>query len=167
MMGTESPNASSEDRQARRRGFKRKALYIALAGTASLIALGWLVFRASKFKGEVEETTTALNIYTDTLIQKDYSSAYQITSPKFRSAISYSDFVAYQSNLTTSLGRLKSAKQSNWDVDSINNATTATIDVNLQFDSGNIPLQFILHKEEGIWRVFSYKEPNGIGVRKN
>jgi hypothetical protein len=167
MIEAESQIASSEDRQARRRGFKRKALYIALAGTAFLIALSWLVLKASTFKGEVEQAMTALNIYTDTLIQKDYSSAYQITSPKFRSAISYSDFVAYQSNLTATLGRLKSATQSNWDVDSINSAKTATIDVNLQFESGNIPLQFILHKEEGIWRVFSYKEPNGIDVRKN
>jgi len=164
---THSPITSSAARQGRLRWIKRKALYIGLAGTAFLVVLGWLVSKATMFKSDVEQAMTALNIYTDTLIQMDYSSAYQITSPKFRSAISYPDFVAYQSKLTTSLGMLKSAKQSNWDVDSINSATLATIDVNLQFENGNIPLQFILHKEEGIGRVFSYKEPNGIDVTKN
>jgi hypothetical protein len=167
MMETQSSTTSSAGRQARRRGIKRKALYIGLAVTVFLIVLGWLVSEASMFKGEVEQAMTALNIYTDTLIQKDYSSAYQITSPKSRSAISYPDFVAYQSKLTSGLGMLKNAKQSNWDVNSINNATTATIDVNLQFEGGDMPLQFILKKEEGIWRVFSYKELHGIDERKN
>ncbi len=105
---------------------------------------------------------TALNIYTDTLIHQDYESAYQITSPSFRAAISYSALVDEQVKLTERFGRLKSAKQSDWDIDSIYNAKAASIKVNFQFERGCMAYEFKLCKEDGIWRVLSYKEPTGL-----
>ncbi len=139
----------------------RKKLYIALSITASLMVLGWMTAEIRLFKSEVEQVMTALNIYTDTLIQRDYESAYLITSPAFREAISYPALVMEQTKLAERLGRLKSAKQSDWNIDSINDAKTAIVKVNLQFERGSVEFQFTLHKEDGIWRVFSYKEPDG------
>jgi hypothetical protein len=66
--------------------------------------------------------------------------------------------VAEETKLTDRFGPLKSAKQTDWDIDSINDAKTAIVKVNLQFERGSINLQFALHKEIGIWRVFSYEE---------
>jgi hypothetical protein len=136
----------------------RKKFYIACAIGASLIILSWMAAEVRLFKGEVEQVMTALNIYTDTLIQHDYTNAYQITSPAFRETIGYPAFVTEQTRLTERFGRLKSAKQTDWDIDSINNAKAAIVKVNFQFARGNVNFQFALHKEIGIWRVFSYKE---------
>jgi hypothetical protein len=66
--------------------------------------------------------------------------------------------VTEQNKLTERFGRLKSAKQTDWEIDSINDAKAATVKVNLQYERGSVDFQFALHKEIGIWRVFSYKE---------
>jgi hypothetical protein len=145
----------------------RKNLYIATAIGASLIVLTWIAVEARLFKGEIEQVMTALNIYTDTLIQHDYESAYQITSPTFREAVSYSALVAEQAKLNEEFGALKNAKQTDWDIDSINDAKSAIVKVNLQFERGSSDFQFSLHKEDGIWRVFSYKEADGTAYGKN
>jgi hypothetical protein len=133
----------------------RKKLYLALSIGASLIILSWIGVEVRLFKGELEQVMTALNIYTDTLIQRDYESAYLITSPAFREGVSYPAFVTEQKELTERLGRLKSARQTDWDIDSINDAKSANVKVNLQFEDGSVDFRFTLHKELGIWRVFS------------
>ncbi len=117
-----------------------------------------MAFEVRLFKSEAEQVMTALNIFTYTLIQQDYESAYQITSPAFREANSYPAFVMEETKLTERLGHLKDAKQTYWDIDSIHDAKTALVSVSLQFEDGSVELQVAMHKEGGIWRVFSYKE---------
>jgi len=162
-----SLNTSASVDSTKRPEKSRKKFYIALAICACLIVLSWMVIEVLLFKGEVERSMTALNIYTDTLIQHDYESAYQITSPSFREAVSYPDLVMEQTKLTERFGRLESAKQTDWNIDSINNAKVASIKADLQFERGSLSFQFTLHKEDGIWRVFSYKEPDGTALGMN
>jgi hypothetical protein len=160
------PNTTASIDPTQHTGKSRKKLYIVLSICAILAVLGWLVVEVLGFKSEAEQAMTALNIYTDTLIQHDYESAYLITSPVFRASISYQAFVTKQTKLTERFGSLKSAKQTDWDLDSISDAKTAIVKANLQFDHGSFIYQFVLHKEVGIWRVFSYKEPDGTTLGK-
>jgi len=104
---------------------------------------------------------TALNVYTDTLIQRDYQSAYMIVSPAFRAATRYSELVDYESKLTKELGTLKSAKQTYWQVNEENGIAIARIQADLQFERGVVTIQFVLRKEDGIWRVSSSQSSNG------
>lgn len=160
-----SLNTSAPADAGKRSKNPRRTLSIAIA--AILIVLCWMVIEFRLFVGQAEQAMTALNIYTDTLIQQDYESAYLITSPAFRVAVSYPTLVEDQTKLNERFGRLKSAKQTDWDIDSINNAKIASIKADLQFERGNISFQFTLHKEDGIWRVFSYKEPGGTAMGEN
>jgi len=133
-----------------------------------LAAVGVLLIAAvcfgiwfKQFASKVEPPMNALNIYTDTLIQSDYQSAYTITSPAFRAATRYSELVDYQSKLTEEMGKLKSAKQTYWQVDEENGVAIAHIQANLQFERGMMTFQFVLRKEDGIWRVLSSQSSDG------
>jgi len=128
---------------------------------ALLIAAVCLAVWFKQFASKVEPPMTALNIYTDTLIQRDYQSAYIITSPAFRAATPYSELVDYQSKLTKELGNLKSAKQTYWQVHEENGIAMADIQADLQFEHGLKTFQFVLRKEDGIWRVLSSQSPDG------
>jgi len=140
----------------------RNKKYIVFGIVAGGLILGGLIASAvvcfKLFAHAVEPPMTALNIYTDTLIQKDYESSYAITSPALRAAISYPDFLKYQDLLTAKHGALKSAKQIYWDIETSNGTSTCTIQADLQFESSKLKFEFVLRKEDGIWRVFSYRD---------
>jgi len=112
------------------------------------------------FARRTEPPMNALNIYTDTIIHDDFQSAYQIAAPSFRTSVRFQDLVDYHTKLTAKMGKLSFAKQTDWDVDDENPAATATITTNLQFERGTETFQFFLRREDGIWRVVSYKGPN-------
>jgi hypothetical protein len=113
------------------------------------------------------EPSKALDAYTAILIQKDYQRAYQASAPGFREATSYDALVAYHAKLTAKLGELKSAKQTYWHIETMNGVESSTIQAALQFDRGNEIFEFILRKDAGAWRVFSYKEVKTAGVEDN
>ena len=135
-------------------------LIVAVIGVLVIVAVG-LFSRFRQFAREVEPPMTALNIYTDTLIQKDYQSAYAIVSPSFRAATPYPELVDYQSKLTKELGNLRSAKQKYWEVNEESDLPIAHIQADLQFEQGALTFQFVLRREDGIWRVLSSKGPDG------
>jgi hypothetical protein len=140
---------------------RRWILLILAAVGAILIAAVCFGIWFKQFANKVEPPMTALNIYTDTLIEKDYQSAYTITSPAFRAATGYSELVDYQSKLAEEVGDLKSAKQTYWQVNDENGIAIAHIQADLQFEHGKMTFQFVLRKEDGIWRVLSSKSPDG------
>jgi len=80
--------------------------------------------------------------------------------PHFVHLCDFQDLVDYHTKLTAKMGKLSFAKQTDWDVDDENPAATATITTNLQFERGTETFQFFLRREDGIWRVVSYKGPN-------
>lgn len=162
-----SLKAGASDGSTGRPGSSRKALHYVVTISAVLIVVSWMVIEVGLFVRETAHAMTALNIYTDALIQRDYESAYEVASPAFRAVTSYSALVADQVKLTERFGSLQCANQTYWDIDSINNAKAASIKVNLQFERGRVNFEFALRKEDGIWRVLSYKEPNGTEMGKN
>jgi len=141
---------------------RRWLLLILSVVSALLIAAICLGVWFKEFASKVEPPMTALNIYTDTLIQRDYQCAYIITSPAFRAATRYSELVDYESNLTKEMGNLKSAKQTYWQVNEENGIGIAHIQANLQFEQGAAVFQFVLRKEDGIWRVLSSQGSDGV-----
>jgi hypothetical protein len=141
---------------------RRWILLVLAAVIALLIAAVYLCIWFKQFAHEVEPPMTALNIYTDTLIQGDYQSAYIITSPAFRAATPYSELVDYESKLTKQMGNLKSAKQSHWQVNEENGIAMAHIQADLQFERGTLTFQFVLRKEDGIWRVLSQSSGDAV-----
>jgi hypothetical protein len=135
-------------------------LILAAVGVLLIAAVGLGIW-FKQFASKVEPPMTALNIYTDTLIQRDYQSAYIITSPAFRAATRYSELAGYQSKLTKEMGNLKSAKQRHWQVDEENGIAIAHIQADLQYEQGVVTFQFVLRKEDGIWRVLSSQSSDG------
>src|ERR1700747_1464684 len=100
---------ASASRQSEKKPHKR--VYIALGILAGIIVLSGLAILAmvglKRFAKSVEEPMTALNIYTDVLIQQDYQSAYEIVSPDFRQQTSFPALVEFHRGLTSKLGALK------------------------------------------------------------
>lgn len=129
-------------------------LVLVLVGAGSF----YVVFKW--FARRTEPPMNALNIYTDTLIHDDFQSAYQIAAPSFRTSVRFQDLVDYHTKLTAKMGKLNFAKQIDWDVDDQSTVATATITTNLQFERGTETFQFFLRREDGIWRVLSFKGPD-------
>jgi hypothetical protein len=127
---------------------------VAIAGVRLLVRAG-------------AEPAKALDTYTASLIQKDYQRAYQAAAPGFREATSYEALLAYHAKLTARLGELKSVKQTYWYIGTRNGVESSTIQAALKFDRGTEVFQFILRKDSGAWRVFSYKEVKTAGVEDN
>lgn len=146
----------------------RKKLYIGLGIAVGLLLLCGLitiaVTGAKLLWGAMKEPAAALTTYTDTLIKKDYQTAYNIASPAFRAAVSQQDLADYHARLTTRLGAIKSARQTNWEIETKNGVTKSTIQATLDFEHGSEPFEFVLIQEQGTWRVLSYKELSAAGV---
>jgi hypothetical protein len=139
-------------------------LLILVAVAFLLIAVVGCGIWFKQFASKVEPPMTALNIYTDTLIQRDYQSAYIITSPAFRAATHYSELVDYHFKLTKEMGDLKSAKQKYWQINEENGIALAHIQADLQFEKSLKTYQFVLRKEDGIWRLLSYQGSDGTAL---
>jgi hypothetical protein len=149
----------------------RRRLYIGLGIAAGVILLAGFVviavFGVKTVAGAFQEPAKALSLYTDALIRKDYQGAYNSASPGLRSATSFADLVAYHDKLTNAHGALKSVKQANWHVQTENGVTSSTIQATLQFDRDSMGFEFVLRKEGGVWRVYSYVPLEKAGVGEN
>lgn len=148
-----------------------RRLYIALGIGAGLLVLGGFIAVAvvgiKSLAGAMQEPAKALGIYTDALIRKDYHGAFNIASPGLREATSYPDLVVYHGKLCDRLGALTSVDQTNWSIETKNGVTASTIRATLKFQRGSEEFEFVLHKEQGTWRVFSYKPLSTAGVADN
>jgi hypothetical protein len=130
--------------------------------TVGLVVLAGIVAVAGTgvklLVGAMHEPAKAMSAYTDALIRKDYQSAYSSASPDFRAASSFADLIKMHEKLTDRLGPLKSVKQTYWHIETKNGQTASTIQADFSFERGTRTFEFELHKEDGIWRVFNYKE---------
>jgi hypothetical protein len=149
----------------------RKKLLIRIGIAAgALVLVGFALVAISGVKllaGAMQEPSKALSTYTDTLIRTDYHTAYSIASPDLRAAASYHALLEYHGKLVDRLGALKGVKQTYWHIETKNGQTASTIQANFQFEHGIEMFEFDLHKENGTWRVFSYKPLSTPGVSEN
>jgi hypothetical protein len=138
---------------ARTRRAKALKILVICVGVVLVCGLGvWLCI--AMFRGPSQ----AMSAYTDALIRKDYQGGYFSASPEFRAGSSFADLVKVHDKLSDRLGALKSVKQTYWHIESENGRTVSTIQADFNFERGSLTFEFELHKEAGIWRVFSYKE---------
>jgi hypothetical protein len=139
----------------------RRTLYIGLGSGGGLIAvLGVAMLTAIGVKGikrAFEEPINALNLYNDCLIQQDLRNAYAIAAPEPRENTSFDQLVEFHKSVTDKYGPLKSVKQTFWNISTRNGTTSARIQAQLQFERESAPFEFVLRKENNVWRVFSYK----------
>jgi len=59
---------------------------------------------------------------------------------------------------------LKSAKQKYWQINEENGIALAHIQADLQFEKSLKTYQFVLRKEDGIWRLLSYQGSDGTAL---
>lgn len=144
-------------------GNNRRWIPIVIAGVVVLLAACSIlsVLAVKRLARSFNEPRTALNIYTDTLIREDYKAAYSLTSPDFRTTSTYGALVDYHNSLKAQYGALKSVNQTYWNVATKDGIVSCTIQARLNFEHGNQLFEFILHQENGAWRVYTYKAVYG------
>lgn len=94
--------------------------------------------------------------FTDALISKNYTAAYQFTAPEFRAAANYDDFVKVNRDLTDRMGELKKVETNQSDVNEHHDGWVGVIDAELTFAKGDLEFKFKLKKENGVWKIFGY-----------
>ncbi len=125
---------------------------VVFCGVAAVVA----VF-VSLLVTSMRQPAAALGTYTDELIRKDYQAAYASASPGFRAGATLPALVEYHGKLNDELGALKSVHQTHWSIETKNGITSSTIEATLDFERGSRAFEFVLRKEGGVWRVYSYK----------
>jgi len=143
-------------------------IYVGVAIAAMVVVVAGVVtiavFGIKQLSKAVQGPMTALNIYTECLVQQDYRSAYEIASPELRKSTSLDELVEFHKELTDKYGRLKNAKQTTWNLATNNGVTSATVRAELNFERCTVPFEFQLRKVDNVWRVYSYKSMSQVGA---
>lgn len=143
-------------------GKPRKKLFIGLGIVAAVVVLSVLtvvgIAGVKLMAGAFQAPSKAMSLYTGALIRKDYQGAYKMASPEFRAGSSFDDIMRIHNKLIDQYGALKSVKQTYWHIETKNGVTSSTIQATFQFERANQIFEVELHEENGIWRVFSYRQ---------
>jgi len=107
---------------------------------------------------ELHKANTALRSFTDALVAKQYKQAYESASLEFRSASDYQTFVKVHDGLNLRMGDLKNVDVSEIEIKDRSNGWYGTADVDMNFARGSLAFVFVLKKEKGSWKIYSYHE---------
>lgn len=140
---------------------KRRYNYLLLGFGAVWIAA--MLFLTPQFIALHQETKEALEDmsgYCNNVIDQQYAQAYSYSGSAFRAALSYNAFVQLYQSLQRSYGTLKAVKNQSYQVNGRGKPVVwkAIIDEDFMYDKKTIPFEFVLHKEQGHWVIFSAEE---------
>jgi len=140
---------------------KTRSKYI----VAALIAL-WLVGMLSltpeflRLHAEAKDALQTVSVYSDDLVGNRYNQAYQYSSEAFRAALPFDQFVTLYSGLTKQYGSLKTVSRRGYQVNGHGSpmAWKAIVDEDFAYEKKTLRFEFVLHKENGRWVIFSAEE---------
>ena len=144
----------SEESQVKSKWTTRRKL---LGSLALLIAAIMVVILPGIF-WELHKANKALRAFSVALIAKQYDRAYDFTSPELRAVTGYPTFVKVHDGLTLRFGDLQNVEVDESSVKDRNDAWYATVETQMIFARGSVPFVFVLKKENGSWKIYSYHE---------
>ena len=124
---------------------------VAVILTVSTFAFAWLFI-------EIQNATRTFNTYSNFLIQKDYDSAYALTTGDFQAALTKSAFIDQQKALCLHLGALKRVIQGSSETDGNQYGWTSIVHARFVYEQAEREFVFVMKKQSNKWKVFSYKE---------
>jgi hypothetical protein len=106
---------------------------------------------------ELHEANKALHGFCDALIAKQYKSAYDLTSKEFQASVDFQRFTKVHDDLTVRMGDLKSVEITHSEVKD-QDGWHGTAETTMNFAHGSLNFTYILKKNDGHWKVYSYHE---------
>jgi hypothetical protein len=107
---------------------------------------------------ELHGANKALRSFTDALVAKQYRSAYSSTSREFQASVDFQTFVKVQDGLTIRMGDLNGVAVTLSEVKERSDGWYGTAETTMNFAHGNLDFTYILRKNDGQWKVYSYRE---------
>lgn len=129
-------------------------------GIVWIIAMLILVPQFIQLHHETSEALQVVSGYSNSLIGQQYNQPYGYTSSAFRAALPYDAFVKLNQTLRTTYGPLKSMMRQGYQVNGHGKPTAwkAIVDEDFVYENKAIRFEFVLHKENGHWVIFSVEE---------
>ena len=140
---------------------KRRYKYILLGlGGIWVVAMLYLTPEFIRVHSETNEALGEISDYSNNLVAQQYARAYQYLSNAFRAALPYDKFVKFYQNLRTQYGALSAVKRRSSQVNGRGTPMVwkAIVDEDFVYEKRTIRFEFVLHKEDGRWVIFSAEE---------
>ncbi|MGB6820635.1 MAG: hypothetical protein WBE21_01050 [Candidatus Acidiferrales bacterium] len=140
---------------------KRRYKYLLLGlGGIWVVAMLFLTPKFIRLHSETNEVLGAVSDYSNNLVAQQYARAYQYSSNAFRAALPYDKFVQLYQDLQARYGALTAVKRQACEVNGRGAPLVwkAIIDEDFVYEKRTIRFEFVLHKEDGRWVVFSAEE---------
>jgi hypothetical protein len=132
---------------------KRTALVVFL----SLVGISLVVIMPALF-WQLHQADKALHGFCDALIAKQYRSAYDLTAKEFQASVDFHRFTKVHDGLTARVGDLKSVEITHSEVKEQSGGWYGTAETTMNFARGTLNFTYILKKNDGHWKVYSYHE---------
>jgi len=134
---------------------KRKKILVTIA---AVLLVPTMVFLPG-IMWEFHQANKALRTFEKALREKHYQQAYELTTKELQSTSDYATFLKAHENLTSRFGDLQRIEISSSKVEDRSDAWYGFFEVSLAFSRGaNVPFSFVLKKQDGIWKIYSYHE---------
>jgi hypothetical protein len=132
---------------------KRKVLvaFLTLVGISLIVIMPTLFW-------QLHEANKALHGFCDALIAKQYKPAYDLTSKEFQASVDFQKFTKVHDDLALRVGDLKSVEITHSEVKEQRDGWYGTAETTMTFTRGTLNFTYILKKNDGHWRVYSYHE---------
>lgn len=144
----------SEESKVKSKWTTRRKLLVAFA----LLAGVFMVATMPGLFWELHEAYHSFHSFTDALIAKDYTRAYGSTAPELRAVTDYNAFVKMHENWTSRMGDLRSVEVSHGEINDLGDGWWGNMNARMVFAHGSLFFTFILKKENGSWKIYSYHE---------
>jgi hypothetical protein len=132
---------------------RRKVLvaFLILFGISTLVIMPALFW-------ELHQANRALHGFCDALIAKQYKPAYDSTSKEFQASVDFQNFTKVHDGLTLRMGDLKSVEITQSEVKERSDGWYGTAETTMNFVRGSLNFTYILKKNNGSWKIYSYHE---------
>ena len=107
---------------------------------------------------ELHEANQTLRSFSDVLFTKQYTQAYDLTSSELRTSTDYKTFVKVHEDLSLRLGDFQSLEVNQSNIKDQSDGWYVRVDARMIFARGSLPFFFVLKKEDGSWKIYSYHE---------
>lgn len=128
-----------------------------LAAFLTLVGISLIGIMPTLF-WELHEANKALHGFSDALIAKEYKSAYNLTSKEFQESVDFQKFAKVHGDLALRMGDLKSVEITHSEVKDQSDGWHGTAETTMNFARGTLNFTYILKKNDGHWKVYSYHE---------
>ncbi len=124
--------------------------------TLFLLAMAMLIAGCSDTVHGREIAEPEVAIFHDRLDAGKFDLIYENASPEFKNAVSKQKIQALFGAIERKLGKLKSSKQSNWNLRSFNGVTTVVLTYDTEFKEGNATETFTYRVSDGTAQLLGY-----------